>query len=351
MVLNDSMLSAAFRYREIELWKTLEDSDLFAVSLSTGEIGYCSVMGNAGEHFALGLYIGDLGFSTYLKTISMANKEVVEMHEASISFDCINCDFVNANDMTPQSKKIIKAYVASHGVKVRRPKGWPDFARYSPYKMPWSITKEEDAQAITEALEVSAHVAEMLKTHSREELGFVLYSSKPTEKGGKVVPYLIPQADGTYQWSTTKLPALCPDVYPKPSFNNDILAHKLKSLRKTGTFQCRFVHVPPVFDANSDEAPCFLGLMLCLDEESGALLPPLFLTDGNEKKPDTLLNDLANIFSSDDACPAMILVADGLTKSLLNDFCKKCGIAIKKKSSLAELNDAYAYVMSSFFMR
>lgn len=351
MILNDSMLSAAFRYREIELWKTLRDSDLFAVRLSTGEIGYCSVMGNAGEHFALGLYIGDSGFSTYLKTISMANMEAIEMHEASIAFDCINCDFANANDMTPQNKKIIKAYVTSHGVKVRRPKGWPDIVRYSPYKMPWGITKEEDAQAITEALEASAHVAEMLETHGFEELGFELCSTYPTEKGGKVVPYLIPQPDGTYQWSTTKLPALCPDVYPKPSFNNDILAHKLKSLRKTDTFQCRLVHIPPVFKAKSEEAPCFLGLMLCLDEESGALLPPLFLTDGNEKKPDSLLNDLANIFSSDDACPATILVADGLTKSLLNDFCKKCGIVIKKKSSLAELNDAYAYVMSSFFMR
>lgn len=47
MILNDSMLSVAFRYRETNLWKELTDSDVFAVRLSTGEIGYCCVMGNA----------------------------------------------------------------------------------------------------------------------------------------------------------------------------------------------------------------------------------------------------------------------------------------------------------------
>ena len=37
MILTDEMFEAAFR-------------------LSDGETGYCSVMGNAGEHFSLGFY-------------------------------------------------------------------------------------------------------------------------------------------------------------------------------------------------------------------------------------------------------------------------------------------------------
>ena len=50
MILTDEMFEAAFRFRSICLWEKLTDS------LSDGETGYCSVMGNAGEHFSLGFY-------------------------------------------------------------------------------------------------------------------------------------------------------------------------------------------------------------------------------------------------------------------------------------------------------
>ena len=54
MILTDEMFEAAFRFRSICLWEKLTDSDVFAFRLSDGETGYCSVMGNAGEHFSLG---------------------------------------------------------------------------------------------------------------------------------------------------------------------------------------------------------------------------------------------------------------------------------------------------------
>ena len=56
MILTDEMFEAAFRFRSICLWEKLTDSDVFAFRLSDGETGYCSVMGNAGEHFSLGFY-------------------------------------------------------------------------------------------------------------------------------------------------------------------------------------------------------------------------------------------------------------------------------------------------------
>ena len=56
MILTDEMFEAAFRFRSICLWEKLTDSDVFAFRLSDGEKGYCSVMGNAGEHFYLGFY-------------------------------------------------------------------------------------------------------------------------------------------------------------------------------------------------------------------------------------------------------------------------------------------------------
>ena len=70
MILTDSMLDAAFRFRETEAWKTLDDSNIFAVRLSNGKDAYCSVMGNGGKHYSLGIYIGEEGFSSYLRILN-----------------------------------------------------------------------------------------------------------------------------------------------------------------------------------------------------------------------------------------------------------------------------------------
>jgi len=57
----EQLLEAAFAYKQTRLWKKLMDSELFAVALPDGEIGYCCVMGMIAEHIALSLYVGSGG--------------------------------------------------------------------------------------------------------------------------------------------------------------------------------------------------------------------------------------------------------------------------------------------------
>ena len=53
---------AADTFKELAPWDWMLDSDLFGVrNPDTGEIGYCCIMDNLGEHFAFGLYRGDEG--------------------------------------------------------------------------------------------------------------------------------------------------------------------------------------------------------------------------------------------------------------------------------------------------
>ena len=132
MILTDSMLDAAFRFRETEAWKTLDDSNVFAVRLSDGQTIYCSIMGNGGEHHSLGIYVGDKGFSTYLR-IFMDNDGsfMSSMHLATL-FDCINCDYMQAKDIEEDVKKAIRKYADRHGVKIPRKHGWIDYTRHTP---------------------------------------------------------------------------------------------------------------------------------------------------------------------------------------------------------------------------
>ncbi len=61
----DQLYDLALAFRKAKLWKRLYDSEIFAVSLSNGEIGYCCIMGCLGEHFALAVYIGEQGMGSY----------------------------------------------------------------------------------------------------------------------------------------------------------------------------------------------------------------------------------------------------------------------------------------------
>ena len=231
---NDScrrqVLAVAFQYRDTELWKELTDSDVFAFRLSDGETGYCCVMGNAGEHLALGFYRGRKGFTTHSKTISSGNAHLseIEMFEMTTTFDCINCDFMQASDMDVKTKKIIRNYADAHKLKIRRSKGWPDFTRHQPGKMQYGITCMEDARDIVEALRAAIAVAVKVTTSDFVRLGFDVNGNYPTAKGGKSVPYLIPNSDGTYEWNITQLPAFLPDECIAPKFANDILAGEMK---------------------------------------------------------------------------------------------------------------------------
>lgn len=248
-----------------------------------------------------------------------------------MTIDCINCDFMNAADINPKDKKIIKTFAETNALKIPRPYGWPEFVRFHPYKMQWHITDKPDEQAITEALLAATYITNLVKEKNHEEVGFEFTETYPTEKGGKTVPYLIPQADGSYQLSTTKLPALCKDIYPKALFENDVLSHRVKNLQSSGTLQCQFIHIPTPINAENDMPPVYPALLLCVDSSNGCIIPvPVTEYLDNSKQ---LLSDFANTLCSSFGHPSKIFVRDDLTKNLLEDFCHKCHIDLKKKNT------------------
>lgn len=347
MILTDEMLAVAFQYRDTELWEMLEDCDVFAFRLSDGEVGYCCVMGYAGQHLALALYRGDKGFSTYLKTIRFNEKRYsdFEMFEMAATFDCINCDFMQAADINAKVKKRIRNYADAHGLKVPRQKGWPDFVRHQPFKMSRGINSEKDANDMVEAFRAAMAVAEALNQQSPDELGFDPEGKYPTEEGGKPVPYLIPNAQGTYDWDTIKLPAFLPEEYPAPKFTNDILAKSVEKLPASGTIQMKLVHMPvPIGEGENVDA--FLpAMLLCVTDE---LVFPVVSMESVEDNPEQIFVELVDNLRNNGSKPDTIEVMDDRTESFLANFCARCGIRLSRKDELSDLDDACKFLMSTF---
>lgn len=357
MILTNEMLMAAFRYRETHLWEWLDDSMVFAFQLSDGETGYCCVMGSAGEHFALGFYRGAKGFSTYLKTINAGDMPQREFFEHYLTYDCINCDFMNAADaseLDKDAKARIKEFAKANDFKIRRPNGWPDFTRHAGYKVPKGIVDNQDARDITEALNAAVSVAKQLKTPVSttytgdlyDMYGFDSKRRYPTSKGGKIVPFLIPKEDGTYTWSTTKLPPLMKDEWESVTYSNDIAAHKLKKMQHIGTFECRLIHLPHIVDEPGAAYPYYPSLLLFVNEEDHFTFP-VMTAEPAEENPQMLLSELSNTFDRMEVCPKTLHICDDKTKAFLSDFCTRTGIQLKTKKSLPALDNAWDFMLMS----
>lgn len=348
MILTDDMLAVAFQYRDTRLWEILTDSDLFAFRLADGLIGYCCVMGNAGEHFSLGLYRGQKEFSSYLNTIRMTDRRLseVEWNELLFGMDFVKCEFVQAAETNADKKKMIRKYVETHGLKIQRSRGWPDFSRYLPFRMPSDITVEEDARDMVGALRAAIAVAEKLKQRTPASLGFDEEGDYPTMNGGKVIPYLIPNADGSYDWTTTELPAFQPAEFPSPKFKYDIPAFTLKNRHAVGICQMKYMHLPTPINGAGNELPYLPGVLICMDAESGMVFP-VFSIDGEKDEHDRILLSLANNMIEAGNKPGTIEVEDERTESLLRDFCARCGILLSRQEKLPELEEACTFMIKS----
>ena len=346
MILTDEMLMAAFRYRDTKLWERLDDSMIFAFRLSDGETGYCCVMGNAGEHLALGFFRGEKGFTSYLKSLMANGLPENDMIEFMYSYECINCDFMNsstANELDKEAKARIREFAKANGLKIRRPNGWPDFTCHSKHKMPRGIVDKCDAQDITEALNAAIALANRINSdEDLLELGFDPMRTYASNKGGKTIPMLIPNSDGTYEWSTTKTPAFIKEDYPKPTYDNQIASTQIKALKHNGTFQCRAIHGPGIVEGD-DGIPYMPTMMLFVLEEDTFVFP--VISDmAVEEDPMPILHNLASVILENDFCPKTLKVKDELTYNLLADFCKKTGIKLLKVDEIHEFDMAWNYM-------
>ena len=325
----DSLYETAFRFKSLKLWKKLHDNQIFGVQLSNSEIGYCTVMGALGEHFALGLYIGDKGFQTYYR-IATSSEDIPESDyfEYSVSQDCLQCSFENKDNMPDAEISSVQAYAKAHNMHLRGANSFPSMMCVKPYQMPWFVTDEKDYGLLEEALKAGIEVAEKLKSSKPEKLGF---SANFDE-----IPLLIPDKDG-FIWETCHIPEIAPKVFAVPVLSDE-LVQQVKALKKVNKMECKLIHIQKPAQDSPEEPPYFPAGLLAIETRNERFLKntPIKPYSGNETE---ILEDFALNLITAKRAPKSISVIDDRTEALLSKFCEACDIKLNRVKNFKKLQD------------
>jgi hypothetical protein len=329
-----ALYQAAIDFKKLAPWEWMYDSDLFGVqNPADGEIGYCCVMGNLGEHFALGVYLGTKGLEGYFK---IASGELEAPDEAVLYYQkCLMASFEDRDYLAKQDLGVIKEL----GLKFRGRNAWPCFRSYRPGYFPWFVTAGE-ARFLTLALQQAIDVA----TRFQEDPNLLvpsrtgLYLVRVSEQNGESI-----------SWSDQWLPPAPSESEPfvVPPIDEVSVERIRRSITaRQGIWETDFFFTPePV---QGDARPYFPYMFLWVDRGSGMVLPP-HLADADNYRSEFQKHFLSLIEQAR-FLPQEVRVLKQEALALLEPISQRLGIKVRRSRKLGALEEARSSLMG-FFQR
>ena len=135
----DELYKQAIKFKKLTSWKWMYDSDLFGVQdPESGEVGYCCILGAAGQVFGLAVYLGDEGLKGYFKGLEWADNPTDG--EDILHFKkCFLLSFENRSGLETPDFEVIKGL----GLQFQGRNAWPLFRYYEPGYHPWYLTADQ----------------------------------------------------------------------------------------------------------------------------------------------------------------------------------------------------------------
>lgn len=150
------LYAAMDRLKTLAPWEWMEETDLFGVQDPvTGEQGFVSVMGMAGQHFSVSVYRGARALYQFWDfhddPLSFQPQALLQIPQLMASFE--DREFMEKED---------RAVIKQLGLKYRGANAWPQFRAFRPGYFPWFVEADE-ARFLTLVLEQVLDVAPRFK--------------------------------------------------------------------------------------------------------------------------------------------------------------------------------------------
>ena len=317
----------AMAFRDMKPWEWMDDSDIFGVQdPASGEIGYCCVMGAAKEVFALGIYLGEEGFHSYLNILFNADGFEDDMISAGLEQKIIKIEFVNNNEITKDEKEIYKEL----GLKFRGKNQWVSPRLFLPAYMPRTLT-DEQALFSTHVLWQAMEVAEQCKENDE-----FLYEDEE-----KIMVRVPEKMNNTLNWKNRWLeePEEA-ETEPKQAIDPTIIANLKEKLPVKEAALCFSLGYFPggILSGEGESHPFFARLALWISYGSGMILG---FNTFSPKAYDTEFDDfIFKTFQNIGFIPSQILTNSHYAAESMESIAESLDIDLIMAPDIKEFTDA-----------
>ncbi len=314
----------AIAFKQLRCWEWMSDGDLFGVQdPDTGEIGYCCVMGQLGEVFALNVYPGLKGVASYQYLQRLAEDglsgDLLGPQAMLMTQDCVMVSFEDRSELHQKDLQLIR----SLGLKFRGKREWPMFRNYKPGHVPWFLTAS-DVRLLTGVLSQAIEVATCVRENP-------LFLAPPETTDDRIL--VRTYQEGIWMDAWHPLPDyVSPTVVP---IMNDLRLAQLKKsdFPRRGIWATDCVLLPmPIHEGRRPYYPFGFPVF----NEEGISL-------GFEKlHPDEIESQVPEVFMQllehSQIVPQMLQVGSERTLALLKPIAKKLNFSIQQVESLPVLD-------------
>jgi hypothetical protein len=328
------LFDAMIKIKELAPWAWMREARVFGVkNPATGELGFVSVMGMLGEHFAIAVYRGARG----LYNLYALEEEQPDSPQIYLETGQLQASFENRQDLRPEDYAIIKQL----GLKFRGRHAWPQFRCFRPGFVPWFLEAAE-ARFLAHALEQTLAVGPRLKANPD------LLPSADDER------YLVRVAhdeDGELVWADEIISVPPPGkVYVDVYMDMDALAHlqQLPSSRVRVEIDLIMIR-SPVKDDGVDR-PFYPYALMTVNAQNGIimgmeLLPPVPTL---EMMWGTVAAALVRQLAQASVRPARAKVRTPLLLQLVQPVADAVGFRVRQSDYLPQLEVAKGMLLDYF---
>jgi hypothetical protein len=312
----------ADRVRQSEPWRTLTDTDLFALQdPATQQIGLVSVLGNLGEVYAIHLNLPPEGLLFWLQFFRKGTPDPIF---AQFKLRMLEASFVSRKMLT--SSDLTQRKQLGLGTPKSRTNGYTQFRSYRPRCAPWYLEAAE-VRLLQIALAASLEFA--MRRNRGQEPRLIDDSDELP-----VLSIYCPTAEDPAAWSIRReRPKVPQDPWRAPPVGeilDQVTVHRLPTLpMRSEVWQAGASFLPALIAHR--ERPVYPALGLVVNESHNELLEPLVDDDLQLEPASTILRAVAAAAIRRDGFPRLIRVASSEAVEALErlrEFCPRLTIEL-----------------------
>lgn len=318
------LYEAAAEFKESQCWTWMYNDNIFGVEdPQTGQVAYCSIMGNAGQLIGVAAYLGDEGLLNLNKLLLTED----DNDDFNYTQRCFLFSYGDRDELETKDLKVIKAL----GLKFRGKGQWPQFRDYSPGLLPWFIDAEA-CRFLTHIIRQAVEVAARCKTNQNLLLDF---SAKP-----KLLLRVPATGTDSLVWKDEYREVEAKARFLSFAISDEILLKRLKNLRgkSVAALEVETFYYPAPVAEKSGDRPYFPQMCLFVDHQNGMVLCYknfMNLKEDGHQCLDGLVESIMHL----GAIPAQMLVRKEETYYLFRDVCQQLGIELIQVDELELLGE------------